>query len=111
MDFRCSSFRTFRSVEFSQQIGQVQTLANRFFSGEVGDRIESNITGRPEYGILICNSDMGITAMDLFNDILTNENDLTNFLHQNDVKNVSASSPGIIIQGKSPAKACFAFLF
>ena len=43
---------------------------------------------------------MGITAMDLFNDILTNENDLTNFLHQNDVKNVSASSPGIIIQGK-----------
>ena len=74
------------------------------FSGEVGDRLESSITGRREFGILICNSDMGLTPMDLFNDILTNENDLRNFLQQSDVKNVSSSSPDIIIQGNTFTK-------
>ena len=47
---------------------------------------------------------MGLTPMDLFNDILTNENDLRNFLQQSDVKNVSSSSPGIIIQGNTFTK-------
>ena len=44
---------------------------------------------------------MGLTPMDLFNDILTNENDLRNFLQQNEVNNVSSSRPGVIIQGKA----------
>ena len=47
-----------------------------------------------------CNSDMGLTPMDLFNDILTNENDLKNFLEQANVKSISTSSPGLVIQGK-----------
>ena len=40
--------------------------------------------------------------MDLFNDILTQENDLKNFLTQSDVKQnqVSTSNPGLIIQGR-----------
>ena len=48
-------------------------------------------------------SDMGLTAMDLFNDILTQENDLKNFLTQSDVKQnqVSTSNPGLIIQGRN----------
>ena len=43
---------------------------------------------------------MGLTAMDLFNDILTHENDLKNFLTQSEVKQnqVSTSNPGLIIQ-------------
>ena len=46
---------------------------------------------------------MGLTAMDLFNDILTQENDLKNFLTQSDVKQnqVSTSNPGLIIQGRN----------
>ena len=42
---------------------------------------------------------MGLQPIDVFNDILTNENDLKNFLEQSDVKTISTSSPGIIIQG------------
>jgi len=42
---------------------------------------------------------MCLQPIDVFNDILTNENDLKNFLEQSDVKAISTSSPGIIIQG------------
>ena len=33
-------------------------------------------------GTLICNNGMGITALDIFSDILTDERDLHNFLEQ-----------------------------
>lgn len=57
---------------------------------------------------------MGLTAMDLFNDILTQENDLKNFLTQSDVKQnqVSTSNPGLIIQGRNSLTVFFGlFLF
>jgi len=52
--------------------------------------------------------------MDLFNDILTQENDLKNFLTQSDVKQnqVSTSNPGLIIQGRNSLTVFFGlFLF
>ena len=57
---------------------------------------------------------MGLTAMDLFNDILTQENDLKNFLTQSDMKQnqVSTSNPGLIIQGRNSRTVFFGlFLF
>ena len=55
---------------------------------------------------------MGLTAMDLFNDILTQENDLKNFLTQSDVKQnqVSTSNPGLIIQGRNSLIVFFGLL-
>ena len=41
---------------------------------------------------------MGLTPVDLFNDILTSEIDLRNFLDQNEVQKLSASQPGLVIQ-------------
>ena len=41
---------------------------------------------------------MGLTPVDLFNDILTSEIDLRNFLDQNDVQKLSASQPGLVIK-------------
>ena len=56
-------------------------------------------------------SDMGLTAMDLFNDILTQENDLKNFLTQSEVKQsqVSTSNPGLIIQGRNSRTVLLSF--
>ena len=42
---------------------------------------------------------MGLTPMDLFNDIITTEVDLRNFVQSN-VDNASCSLPGLIIQGQ-----------
>ena len=42
---------------------------------------------------------MGLQPIDVFNDILTNENDIKNFLEQSNVKAISTSTPGMIIQG------------
>ena len=41
---------------------------------------------------------MGLTPIDLFNDILVTESDLRSFLWQNKVDNCSVNLPGIIIQ-------------
>ena len=43
----------------------------------IGSEVET-ISGKS--GILICSSGMGLSPMDLFNDILTERNDLENFL-------------------------------
>ena len=40
----------------------------------------------PDIGILICSSGMGLSPMDLFNDIFTDRRDLENFLGENDCK-------------------------
>ena len=66
--------------------------------GEVGDKVESNITGQVRSGTLICHSRMGLTPIDLFNDILTSETDLRQFLEQNEVSKFSSSQPGLVIQ-------------
>ena len=66
--------------------------------GEVGDKVESNITGQVRNGTLICHSRMGLTPIDLFNDILTSELDLRQFLKQNEVSKFSSSQPGLVIQ-------------
>jgi len=96
-------------LEFEDVAGPRRFISFEVGRGDIGDRVESNITGRLEQGILVCNSDMGLTAMDLFNDILTQENDLKNFLTQSDVKQnqVSTSNPGLIIQGKNSRKLPF----
>jgi len=46
----------------------------------------------------VCASGMGLTPIDLFNDILTSENDLKLFLAQNRIENCSINLPGLIIQ-------------
>lgn len=56
------------------------------------------VKGMSLSGTLICNSEMGITVMDLFNDILTNISDIQNFLTQYDVTPLT-NKPGMIIQG------------
>ena len=56
------------------------------------------VKGMSLSGTLICNSEMGITVMDLFNDILTNISDIQNFLTQYNVTPLT-NKPGMIIQG------------
>ena len=64
----------------------------------IGDTIERTINGISLVGKVICNSEMGITALDLFNEIINTENDLKKFLTQNNIK-PSHQLPGMIIQG------------
>ena len=49
----------------------------------IGSEIE---TTSGETGVLICSSRMGLTPMDLFNDIFTSRTDLTNFLNDYNCK-------------------------
>lgn len=45
---------------------------------DVGDHVETVVNGKKVSGTLICNSGMGITPIDLFNDIITNESGIIN---------------------------------
>jgi len=59
--------------------------------GPIGVRVTSNIgeevrTESGHTGILICSDQMGITPMDLFNDIVTNPADMQIFLGANNCK-------------------------
>ena len=49
----------------------------------IGSEVET-ISG--ESGVLICSSGMGLSPMDLFNDIFTSRTDLTNFLNDYNCK-------------------------
>ena len=49
----------------------------------IGSEVET-ISG--ESGVLICSSGMGLSPMDLFNDIFTGSTDLTNFLNDYNCK-------------------------
>ena len=66
---------------------------------DVGDHVDTVVNGKNVSGTLICNSGMGITPIDLFNDIITNESDIINLLRQCKVT-PSNGIPGMIIQGK-----------
>ena len=50
-------------------------------------------------GALICNSEMGITVIDLFNDIMTSEVDLEQFLCQFSISQTGEMA-GKIIKGE-----------
>ena len=89
LEFEEANGRLRRYISFEHDLGNV---------GEIGDKVESNMTGRSRSGTLICHSRMGLTPMDLFNDILTSEIDLRKFLEQNDVAKMSSSQPGLVIQ-------------
>ena len=65
---------------------------------DIGDSVTTYISGQQINGVLICSSEMGLTPIDLFNDILVSETDLKAFLSQNKVKECSANLPGMIIQ-------------
>jgi len=64
---------------------------------DIGDNVGGVVNGQSISGTLICNSAMGLTPVDLFNDILTTESDLQNFLKQNNIK-CSTGVPGMVIQ-------------
>ena len=74
------------------------SLRNNTSTPEVGQMVGLTVKGMSLSGTLICNSEMGITVMDLFNDILTNISDIQNFLTQYNVTPL-ANKPGMIIQG------------
>merc|ERR1739848_362822 len=44
-------------------------------NADIGDQVVTTIDGRSVNGTLVCDSGMGITPIDLFNDILTTEKD------------------------------------
>ena len=44
------------------------------------------VTPDGDSGVLVCHSDMGLTPMDLFNDILNNEDDLKEYLGKRNYK-------------------------
>ena len=50
---------------------------------ETGSRM---VTPDGDSGVLVCHSDMGLTPMDLFNDILNNEDDLKEYLGKTNYK-------------------------
>ena len=62
---------------------------------EIGDLVEFSISGYEKQGILICRNGLGVTAIDLFNDILNESLDLRNFLQQLNVTPKSLSLPGL----------------
>ena len=65
---------------------------------KIEDPIQTMIGDQAFSGTLICNSEMGITPIDLFNDILTASEDILTFLQQCHVI-ASTDQPGMIIQG------------
>ena len=66
-------------------------------------------------GTLICNHGMGITALDIFSDILTDERDLHNFLEQQvDLEintKLATTLTGLSIQGINLSNIPFQILF
>ena len=59
------------------------TFDNTTGSSETGSRM---VTPDGDSGVLVCHSDMGLTPMDLFNDILNNEDDLKEYLGKRNYK-------------------------
>ena len=59
------------------------TFDNTSGSNETGSRM---VTPDGDSGVLVCHSDMGLTPMDLFNDILNNEDDLKEYLGKRNYK-------------------------
>ena len=59
------------------------TFDNTGGSNETGSRM---VTPDGDSGVLVCHSDMGLTPMDLFNDILNNEDDLKEYLGKRNYK-------------------------
>ena len=65
------------------------------FVDEIGTEVvDSN--GRS--GILIANHQMGLSVLDLFSEILSQENDLKQFVKTMNCPEVSTTLPGLIIQ-------------
>ena len=60
-----------------EQISQPVNNTEEAQMARIGSEVET-ISG--EAGVLICSSGMGLSPMDLFNDILTNRQDLKNFV-------------------------------
>jgi len=49
---------------------------------EIGQPVQTKVNDITTTGTLICSSGMGLSPIDLLNDILTAESDLENFLAQ-----------------------------
>jgi len=75
-------------------------VAPSLVTPEIGDRVFTFINGQRVEGVLVCTSGMGLTPIDLFNDILITESDLRSFLWQNNVTKCSENLPGLIIQAR-----------
>ena len=66
-----------------EQISQPISNTEEAQMSMIGSEVET-ISG--ESGVLICSSGMGLSPMDLFNDIFTSRTDLTNFLNDYNCK-------------------------
>ena len=64
---------------------------------EIGDLVEFSLSGYDKQGVLICRNGLGVTAFDLFNDILNESLDLRNFLQQLNITPKSSSFPGLVM--------------
>ena len=79
---------------------RVQTNCTIFSEGEVleiGSVVHTTLNGELKSGMLLCSSGMGLTVLDLFNDIFIDQNDIRFFIEQHGLT-PSTSSSGTIIQ-------------
>lgn len=65
---------------------------------EIGQIARSTVNNSTVQGTLICSSGMGLTPVDVLNDILTAETDIENFLKQCNVNQYGHHLPGLIVQ-------------
>ena len=66
-------------------------------SGEIGKTNKISVNGASKEGILICDSTMGISPLDIFTDILIEITDLKNFVHTFDIQ-PNENKTGLAIQ-------------
>ena len=64
---------------------------------EIGSVVHTTLNGEVKSGMLLCSSGMGLTVLDLFNDIFIDQNDIRFFIEQHGLT-PSTSSSGTIIQ-------------
>ena len=78
----------------------IKTNCTIFSEGEVleiGSVVHTTLNGELKSGMLLCSSGMGLTVLDLFNDIFIDQNDIRFFIEQHGLT-PSTSSSGTIIQ-------------
>ena len=59
---------------------------------EIGSQVKVQVDGSNQKGVLICHSALGLSALDVFNEIITSSADHEAFLKQNNVDYISGES-------------------
>ena len=93
--------RVARPYETTDWPGQIRFMAlGSLIQDAIGKKVE---TESGETGLLICSNGMGIQPLDLFNDIMTTQRDLQNFLGE---ENYKPTDGNIALSIKAYLKFC-----